>query len=98
MTDLSDRPASTAATRSDAAAVAEAIARLRPHFGERLSTARAIRDQHARGEGIATSMAPDAVVWPLDKHEVCTILACCHALGVPVKRRRALVATNPIEE
>ena len=66
------------------AAVEQAISSLKSLFGDRLSTAQAIRDQHARGEGIATRMAPDAVVWPLDKHEVCAVLRCCHALSVPV--------------
>lgn len=65
-------------------AVAQAIAVLSPRFGERLNVSRAVREQHARGEGLADVAAPDAVVWPLDKHEVCEILACCNALGVPV--------------
>ena len=65
-------------------AVEQAVSRLKERFGERASVARAIREQHARGEGLATSLAPDAVVWPLDKQEVCEILALCHALKVPV--------------
>lgn len=65
-------------------AVARAVSQLQARFGERLSVARAVREHHARGEGIALSHAPDAVVWPLDKQEVCAVLACCHELGVPV--------------
>ena len=65
-------------------AVDHAIAFLRERFGDRVNTSRAVREHHARGEGLATSLAPDAVVWPLDKHEVCTILARCNELGVPV--------------
>ena len=65
-------------------AVERAITQLQARFGDRLSVARAVRAHHARGEGIALSHAPDAVVWPLDKHEVCAVLACCHDLGVPV--------------
>ncbi len=45
---------------------------------------RAVREQHARGEGLATSLPPDVVVWPLDKHEVCQILAKCNDLAVPI--------------
>jgi D-lactate dehydrogenase (cytochrome) len=65
-------------------AVAQAIGFLQERFGERVNVTRAVREQHARGEGLATSLAPDAVVWPLDKHEVCSILARCNELGVAV--------------
>jgi D-lactate dehydrogenase (cytochrome) len=65
-------------------AVDRAITQLQARFGDRLSVSRAVREHHARGEGIALSHAPDAVVWALDKHEVCAVLACCHELGVPV--------------
>ena len=60
------------------------IAPLRERFGDRVSVAQAVRDQHARGEGLATSLPPDVVVWPLDKHEVCAILALCNQQRVPV--------------
>jgi D-lactate dehydrogenase (cytochrome) len=65
-------------------AVATVIAPLQARFGDRVSVVQAVRDQHARGEGLATSMAPDVVVWPLDKHEVCAILALCNEQRVPV--------------
>ncbi|WP_077034634.1 FAD-binding oxidoreductase [Pelomonas sp. KK5] len=65
-------------------AVEQAVSRLQQRFGDRLSLSRAVREQHARGEGLATSLAPDAVVWPEDKHEVCEILKLCHELKVPV--------------
>jgi D-lactate dehydrogenase (cytochrome) len=65
-------------------AAQEAIAFLQQRFGERVNLTRAVREQHARGEGLATRLAPDAVVWPLDKNEVCTILAKCNELGVAV--------------
>ena len=60
------------------------VAPLQARFGERVSVARAVREQHARGEGLATSLAPDLVVWPLDKQEVCAILALCNEHRVPV--------------
>ena len=65
-------------------AVEQALLRLRKTYGDRFNDSRAVREQHARGEGLSTSLAPDAVVWPLDKREVCDILACCHQFGVPV--------------
>jgi len=57
---------------------------LQERFGDRVSVAQAVRVQHARGEGLATSMAPDLVVWPLDKQEVCAILSLCNEHRVPV--------------
>ena len=74
-------PASTA---SDArGAVDHVISALRARFGERLDTSRAMRSQHARGEGLGTSLPPDAVVFPLDKEEVCEILVLCNESRVP---------------
>ena len=65
-------------------AVDTVIAPLQALYGDRVSIVRAVREQHARGEGLATSMAPDLVVWPLDKQEVCAILALCNEQRVPV--------------
>lgn len=65
-------------------AVESVLPALQQRFGERVSIVQAVREQHARGEGLATSLAPDAVVWPLDKHEVCAILALCNEHRVPV--------------
>lgn len=53
-------------------------------FGDRVSIAAAVREQHARGEGLSTSLPPDVVVWPTSKEEVCAILALCNALVVPI--------------
>ncbi len=65
-------------------AVEQALLRLQKSYGDRCNRSLAVRAQHARGEGLSTQLAPDAVVWPLDKHEVCNILACCNEFGVPV--------------
>lgn len=65
-------------------AVDTVLATLQERLGERVSIVQAVREQHARGEGLATSLAPDVVVWPLDKHEVCAILALCNEHRVPV--------------
>src|ERR1700755_2490641 len=60
------------------------VASLRERYGTRLSTAEAVREQHARGEGLATTLAPDVVVWPENKEDVCAALALCNAHHVPV--------------
>lgn len=65
-------------------AVEQAVSRLQSRFGERLSVSRSVREQHARGEGLVTSLSPDAVVWPETKEEVCEILKLCDELTVPV--------------
>jgi len=65
-------------------AVEEVIRTLQDRYADRVSVSNAVREQHARGEGLATSLPPDAVVWPLDKHEVCAILALCNAHRAPV--------------
>jgi len=67
-----------------AGAIGDAVAFLQATFGERANVSAAVREQHARGEGLVTSLPPDVVVWPLDKQEVRVILARCNELGVPV--------------
>jgi D-lactate dehydrogenase (cytochrome) len=69
---------------TDRAALDVVIRRLEERLGKRVSVARAVRDQHARGEGLATSLPPDAVVWPENKQEVCEILALCNEHRVPL--------------
>lgn len=65
-------------------AAASVLALLQERYGDRVSVVQAVREQHARGEGLATSLPPDIVVWPIDKQEVCAILALCDAHRVPV--------------
>jgi len=67
-----------------AGAIDEAVSFLKTLLGDRINVSRAVREQHARGEGISTSLPPDIVVWPINKEEVCAILTRCNALGVPV--------------
>jgi D-lactate dehydrogenase (cytochrome) len=76
-------PSTTERPRNPAA-VQRVLSSLQERFGERVSAARAVREQHARGEGLATRLAPDAVVWPESKEEVCAVLALCNAERVPV--------------
>ena len=78
------KPSTGANTEPVAARVARAIELLKPHFGERLSTGAAVREQHGSGEAWFQNLAPDAVVWPLSTAEVSRVLTVCHAHGVPV--------------
>lgn len=60
------------------------LSALSPIFGDRLSTERAIRDQHTAVESWLTPAAPDAVVMVNSTDEVSAVLRLCHAHGVPV--------------
>ena len=64
--------------------VEAAIAAAREVFGERLSTAMSLRDQHSRGEDLSKPVLPDAVAFALTTEEVSRLLAICQAHGVPV--------------
>jgi D-lactate dehydrogenase (cytochrome) len=75
---------SAPAFRVPAGAIEKAVSFIKERFADRSNVSAAVRNQHARGEGLSTSLPPDIVVWPLDKTEVCEILARCNDLGVPV--------------
>jgi len=64
--------------------VQAAIAAARELFGDRLSTAEALREQHSRGEDLSRAVLPDAVAFAATTGEVSRLLAICHAHGVPV--------------
>ena len=64
--------------RVPAGALEQAVAFIRAEFPERSSVAAAVRQQHARGEGLSTALPPDVVVWPTHKDEVCAILRRCN--------------------
>ncbi|MFS2152543.1 FAD-linked oxidase C-terminal domain-containing protein [Rhizobium sp. Rhizsp42] len=57
---------------------------LRQLFGDRFSTAQALREQHGRGESHYTPAIPDAVVFAESTEEVAQIVRLCAAEGVPV--------------
>ncbi len=61
-----------------------AIAKLKLHFGDRLTTAAAVRDQQGRDVSWHPSYPPDAVIFPETADEVSRIVATCHAFDVPV--------------
>src|SRR5215210_9028528 len=70
--------------RHDAGDLATLITSLTADYGERASTARATRDQHSHGEGLADAAPPDVVVYPHTNDEVAAIVRLCHAARVPV--------------
>ena len=53
-------------------------------FGERCSSALAVREHHGRDESPYPPMLPDAVVYALDTQEVAWLAAHCHAHRVPL--------------
>ncbi|SIR47206.1 D-lactate dehydrogenase (cytochrome) [Aromatoleum tolulyticum] len=57
---------------------------LRARFGERFSTAEAVRAHHGHDESHFPDMLPDAVVWPHTTGEVVEIARACHAHRVPI--------------
>lgn len=64
---------------------AEAVtAALREFMGDRVSTVRAVREQHSRGEDLTQPTLPDAVAFAETTEEVSRILAICHRHGLPV--------------
>ncbi len=67
-----------------AAAVSPVIDRLRQRFGDRLSTAAAVREQHGRDESYHLPAPPDAVVFAQSTDEVAEVVRACAAAKVPV--------------
>jgi D-lactate dehydrogenase (cytochrome) len=57
---------------------------LRQRFGERLSTAAAVREQHGKDESYHTPAPPDAVVFARSTEEVAEVVRLCAAHKVPV--------------
>ncbi len=60
------------------------LAALRERFGERCSTAAAVREQHGRGESVYDAAPPDAVVFCESTDEVAFIVKLAGSHGVPV--------------
>ena len=70
--------------RPPAQALAATLAALGPRFGQRLSTAPAVRAQHANTVTGEPNQPPDAVVFALSTQEVADIVRICGANDVPV--------------
>ena len=68
----------------DAERLEPALASLRQVFGDRLSTAQALRDQHGRDESYHETLAPDAVAFAETTDEVSRAVAICARFRVPV--------------
>jgi D-lactate dehydrogenase (cytochrome) len=60
------------------------IGTLRDRFGDRLSTARSVCDQHGRDESWHVPAPPDAVVFAESVDDVQAVVRACAAEGVPV--------------
>ncbi len=65
-------------------AVDDVIARLRERFGDRVSTAASVREQHGRDESYHPPHAPDAVVFAQSTAEVAEVVGLCARHKVPV--------------
>ena len=60
------------------------LAALRSRFGERCSTATAVREQHGRDESAYPLTPPEAVVYCESTEDVAAVVALCAAHAVPV--------------
>ncbi len=60
------------------------LAALRERFGERCSTAAAVRDQHGRGESFYDAAPPEAVLFCESNDDVIFIVKLAHEHAVPV--------------
>ena len=70
--------------RSNAAAIAMAIADLTAAFGNRVVTSQAVREQHGNTLTWVPNQPPDAVVFPQTTEDVQQIVRICAGHGVPV--------------
>jgi D-lactate dehydrogenase (cytochrome) len=73
-----------AVKRRPDARIDTAIGILKQRFGERLSTAEAVRNQHGKGEDHFPVLPPDAVVFAGSTEEVADIVKICGAHRVPI--------------
>ncbi len=70
--------------RTDASAIAPAIAELTSTFGNRVVTSRAVREQHANTTTWVAGEAPDAVLYPQSAEDVQQAVRICARHRVPV--------------
>jgi D-lactate dehydrogenase (cytochrome) len=66
------------------APIAAALERLKPIFGDRLSTNTALREVHGRDLTWHEPQLPDAVAFAQSTEEVASIVRACAELGIPV--------------
>jgi len=60
------------------------VAQLKRLFGDRATTAQAIRDHHGHGEGYFPTCAPDMVIFPHTTEEVSDAVKVCAMHNVPI--------------
>jgi D-lactate dehydrogenase (cytochrome) len=60
------------------------VDRLSPVFGDRLTTSKAVREHHGRGESLHVVFPPDVVAFPETTEEVAEAVRACAELSVPV--------------
>ncbi len=65
-------------------ALSEAVAVLSQRFGDRVSTAQAVREQHGHTTTYHKNLPPDAVVFAQSTEEVADIVRICASRNVPV--------------
>ena len=73
-----------ASTRRDRKAVDGVIAALAAHFGNRLVTSQAVREQHGNTVTWIENQPPDAVVFPQTTADVQRVVGLCAEARVPV--------------
>ncbi|HEV2545700.1 MAG TPA: FAD-binding protein, partial [Stellaceae bacterium] len=64
--------------------IVDVVSRLRQRFGERVSTAPAVREQHGKDESYHAPAPPDAVVFAQSTAEVAEIVKLCAEHKMPV--------------
>lgn len=70
--------------RPEPIAVATAISELQAHFGDRVATSRAVREQHGNTTTWIACTPPEAVVFPRSTEDVQRIVRICARRSVPV--------------
>lgn len=81
---MAEQVAERIRTGGEVEAVAQVIGSLAKHFGDRLVTGRAVREQHANSVTWLPNEAPDAVVFAESTQDVQITVRACAEHGVPV--------------
>ena len=74
----------TAAARRANRDIDAIVAALRARFGDRLTTAASVLEQHGRDESYHTTAPPDAVVYAESTDDVVAVVQLCREYKVPL--------------
>lgn len=74
----------SAAQRTEAGAIQEAIGELLAHFGNKVATSQAVREQHGHTTTWLANQPPDAVVFAASTEDVQEAVRICARRGVPL--------------